>query len=64
MPVIGRLDDQVDEVLIKPLSKRRGNEDAHAPATPTPPPRPSAAEEAATEHDDARARTELPVWLL
>lgn len=65
MPVIGRLDDQVDEVLIRPLSKGREREDDAAPETPTHSPRPSDAEEAATErHDDSRTRTELPVWLL
>jgi hypothetical protein len=62
MPVIGRLDGQVDEVIIKPISKRRRDEEppdeekperAPSPTTHTPTPNQSSAE-----------RDELPVWLL
>ncbi|MBV9928013.1 MAG: hypothetical protein JOZ96_23535 [Acidobacteria bacterium] len=61
MPVIGRLDGQVDEVIIKPISRRRDEEEeTHVPPqtsddTPshTPP------------SDESSANTdELPVWLL
>ncbi len=71
MPVIGRLDGQVDEVIIRPISERRRGEDApadaddatdaqQAPPAPqlsTPTHTPAAVESSA----DA---DELPVWLL
>ena len=66
MSVIGRLDGQVDDVLIKPLSKKGGRAGTRedAPAQP-PAPRPADAESPA---DDAPERErppqELPVWLL
>ena len=61
MPIIGRLDEQVDEKLIAPISKRRRG-DEHAPeqteepdATPTQTP----------PVDESSDKTdELPVWLL
>jgi hypothetical protein len=71
MPVIGRLDGQVDEVLIAPLEKRRGAGDE--------PPRGGdgqtrgAAKGKRGEHGERAARDEsekdagrdeLPVWLL
>lgn len=66
MPVIGRLDGQVDEVLIAPLEKRRREGEA------------SAREEDVSREDERdeekhapqrqpepdAARDELPVWLL
>jgi hypothetical protein len=71
MPVIGRLDDQVDAVLIKPLAGKDapdGDVDARTqrdyqnitrPQTATP----------TTDENDSPAHTrprreELPVWLL
>ena len=67
MPVIGRLDGQVDEVIIRPISdRRRGEEeqpsdaDGQTPAqrdTPAPtqtPPLPESSPDTG----------ELPVWLL
>jgi hypothetical protein len=64
MPVIGRLDEQVDDVLIKPLSKKGEREDAHADA----PARSDATRPAGAPADDAPARQrpprELPVWML
>lgn len=60
MSVIGRLDEQVDEVLIRPLSKKdkqetsaqdNENQDLREPI-----------EETVKERD--RKRDELPVWLL
>ena len=69
MPVIGRLDGQVDEVIIKPISERRG-EDEPPPAT-----KDEKAPEPSDSSDDAPVQTphpgessaeadELPVWLL
>jgi hypothetical protein len=62
MSVIGRLDDQVEAVLISPLGKKRD--------APEPAPQP-AREEANTPRDEEssaqESRTcasELPVWLL
>ena len=63
MPVIGRLDGQVDEVLIAPLEKRRrvGEE---------PPRAEGESREDEEKHAPLRqpekdaAREELPVWLL
>jgi hypothetical protein len=69
MPVIGRLDGQVDEVIISPISRRRRDEE--------PPPSPK--NEETPEPSDSSDRTpsqtpaagessanadELPVWLL
>ncbi|HKS28751.1 MAG TPA: hypothetical protein VJS44_13070 [Pyrinomonadaceae bacterium] len=65
MGVIGRLDDQVNEIIIKPVSERRNDAEPEAPRAdsqePAPPERPS------VEEDEGRAKTgssELPVWLL
>jgi hypothetical protein len=66
MPVIGRLDGQVDEVIISPVSRRRReeepppapeNEEKPAPPDRTPSQTPGVDESSA----DAG---ELPVWLL
>jgi hypothetical protein len=80
MPVIGRLDSQVNDVLIEPVGKRR-DRDERDPRTTTDAARPTATGEAAREdargvsgkarddsddpRDDVRSRDEqLPVWLL
>ena len=69
MPVIGRLDEQVDAVLIKPL-ERRGEPERNSVAARSNEniERPQSAIQTALEKDaqpDARAdREELPVWLL
>ena len=64
MPVIGRLDDQVEAILINPLKRRPSpdEEGREQPAIPAP---------VAEERDDANAPAEkreadpaLPVWLL
>jgi hypothetical protein len=64
MPVIGRLDKQVDERLIAPISKRRRDDErtteqteepTEPDTTPTQTPR---ADESSVKAD------ELPVWLL
>jgi hypothetical protein len=65
MPVIGRLDEQVDELIISPVSKRRRGEeparDRREDAQESPPPAPT--ETPATGESSAE-RAELPVWLL
>ena len=61
MSVIGRLDKQVDEILINPLSKRR--RDDEEPATPlTPEAEPP--NETANKDETATKDDELPVWML
>ena len=64
MPVIGRLDRQVDEVLINPVSKKRGADDARDKPPPSQTPPPDETEEDTATHRDAPERSELPVWLL
>ena len=65
MTGIGRLDEQVDAVLISPLSKKRRPE----PEPPAPEPdgrageRP-AADDDATNVESRPERETLPVWLL
>jgi hypothetical protein len=68
MGVIGRLDDQVNEIIIKPVGERRKDEGGE-PSIPTEVSRPAPR---ATDEEDsiqgkgkhhARPR-ELPVWLL
>ena len=68
MSVIGRLDDQVEAVLINPLKRRERRDDAEAERD-APSPRPPTASH---EERDESARDErregdaasLPVWLL
>jgi hypothetical protein len=55
MPVIGRLDRQVDDLIISPVSKRRRGDD---PASDE-----DEQTEAHTDESSAEA-DELPVWLL
>jgi hypothetical protein len=69
VPVIGRLDGQVEEVIIKPVGERAraggetaGQDDA-APARPAAGPA-DADEPAAREDEPARRPGALPVWLL
>ena len=69
MPVIGRLDGQVEEVIIKPISGRGREEESHNPAQsrgePAPPDaaEPAPAQTADGDESSAGGR-ELPVWLL
>ena len=65
MPVIGRLDRQVDEVLITPLERGREPErpDASAGDAQPPPPPPETQDEPPAD-ETSRAPGELPVWLL
>jgi hypothetical protein len=60
MPVIGRLDGQVEEVIIKPISERRREEE---PPAPPPPPERAPAQTPHPNESSAEA-DELPVWLL
>ena len=64
MAVIGRLDGQVDEVIIKPISERRRGggpptPDEDAPGPPAPPETQTPA-----PNQSSADRDELPVWLL
>ena len=69
MPVIGRLDGQVDEVIISPISRRR-REDEPPPVTkneetpePSDPPDRTPSQTPNKGESSANA-DELPVWLL
>jgi hypothetical protein len=68
MSVIGRLDKQVDEVLIAPLSKNnRREEDARGPQQRAETQSDEPREIATTDSENPRTRVskdELPVWLL
>lgn len=72
MAVIGRLDEQVDEVLIRPASRRDRAGDADGPPrrrgeelTRTPPPEDSKSPARGGDDDaGSHPRQELPVWLL
>ena len=67
MPVIGRLDGQVDEVIIKPISEQRREEEPPPEAERAPePPRPPERAPSQTLHPDESSAEadELPVWLL
>jgi hypothetical protein len=67
MPVIGRLDRQVEEVIINPAGRRRGEGADEEPPRPTAPHgSPGATRDEAREQppDGRREGEELPVWLL
>ena len=67
MSVIGRLDDQVEAVLITPLKRERKSdvEERDAPSPPLSPQAPSDAERDAESSGETReANAALPVWLL
>lgn len=65
MSVIGRLDEQVDAVLISPLSKKRPPEAKEADGEIERAPRPDAAREDESEQsENPRGRSSLPVWML
>ena len=64
MPVIGRLDQQVSDMLIEPIGQQRAR-DAHvAPATPHDVPSEATTEASPRGEDRQRAEEPLPVWLL
>ncbi|HKG15797.1 MAG TPA: hypothetical protein VKB12_20930 [Pyrinomonadaceae bacterium] len=62
MAVIGRLDGQVDEVIIKPVSERRRGGEPPAPDEDAPEPPPET--HTPTPNQSSADRDELPVWLL
>lgn len=63
MSVIGRLDDQVEAVLINPLKRRERNDgDEERDATPPAPSHEERDAESSPETRDMDAT--LPVWLL
>ena len=69
MPVIGRLDGQVDEVIISPISRRpREEEPSPVPKneeTPGPSDPPACPPSQTPNVDESSANAdELPVWLL
>ena len=70
MPVIGRLDGQVEEVIISPISRRpRGEENPPAvrkdEETPGPSDRPDPAPSQTPDPGESSGGAdELPVWLL
>ena len=71
MPVIGRLDGQVDEVLIAPLERRRRHDGDEPPPDDGRGPGRAAEDRGGLEKRVARdklkhdaVRDELPVWLL
>lgn len=69
MPVIGRLDEQVNAVLIKPLARKdEPDRDARVEQEHENIARPQTATQTASENDfsdETKAeREELPVWLL
>ncbi|HEX7314986.1 MAG TPA: hypothetical protein VF297_13745 [Pyrinomonadaceae bacterium] len=67
MPVIGRLDGQVDELIISPISRRHGEEGPPPTSENEEKPRPSdnhaPSQTPPTDESSANA-DELPVWLL
>ncbi len=66
MPVIGRLDEQVDKVLIDPVSRRR-EPDGPTPETGHAPPDEMTSEAerpGAAGGSEGAKQGELPVWLL
>lgn len=70
MSVIGRLDDQVNEVLIAPLDRNRRPDTAMRqqptgePVAPSSPPGLHTPEEDESSQNEPAARDHLPVWLL
>jgi hypothetical protein len=51
MPVIGRLNEQVNDVLIDPIGKRRTRDDGDAPHAPANDSRRDATDDDATDND-------------
>jgi len=65
MPFIGRLDEQVDDVLISPVSKRRRNEQSSVrDEEPTARRDPNASTQTPSEDESSAKPDELPIWLL
>ena len=66
MSVIGRLDGQVEEVIINPIGRRpAGKDDGAPPARPaSPEPSETTTEQRERQRGERREAAELPVWLL
>ena len=64
MSVIGRLDEQVEAVLITPLKGKRDPEETNTPATREEFPKRETERQTGAENRGAREREQLPVWLL
>ncbi len=64
MTVIGRLDGQVDELIISPISKRRRDEESPTPDEAAPDPLSSPTTQTHAPVESSTERDELPVWLL
>ncbi len=69
MPVIGRLDKQVNDILITPLDNRTASPNEHQPDSDAPPseialPDDVGIDEAAKAEKMSGAQEPLPVWLL
>ncbi len=63
MSVIGRLDEQVEAVLINPLKRKDDEEERDAPS-PTPAPQQAELEAEPSEQQTRETDAALPVWLL
>jgi hypothetical protein len=63
MSVIGRLDDQVDEILITPL-QRKNNREANEQEAEQPSSREATQIESDPSTENVATHNELPVWLL
>ncbi|HEV7377115.1 MAG TPA: hypothetical protein VGN95_20530 [Pyrinomonadaceae bacterium] len=63
MSVIGRLDDQVDEILIAPL-QRKNNREAKEQEAEQPSSREATQIEPDPSTENVATHNELPVWLL
>ncbi|MDQ3586553.1 MAG: hypothetical protein M3407_12350 [Acidobacteriota bacterium] len=63
MPVIGKLDEQVDVVLIDPLRRKREIETRKQNA-PEPEEQMPTLAEVKKDQDEANADPPLPIWLL
>lgn len=68
MGVIGRLDDQVEEVIINPIGERNRRESVDRQPPPQPAAEPQQAEEPVNGAQDKDVKeqrsSDLPVWLL
>lgn len=64
MSVIGRLDDQVEAVLINPLKGRRAPDEEEREQPETPAPLSEERDGADSVPNKREAESALPVWLL
>jgi hypothetical protein len=64
MPVIGRLDDQVEAVLINPVRRRPTPDEAEREQPPAPAPVSGEPDRADPPAEKREAESALPIWLL